>query len=134
MKLGVDHLLEDPVLRIPVCSLYGQVRRPTPEMLQGFDVVLVDLQDIGTRTYTFITTVGYMLEAAAQTGKGVWILDRPNPAGRQVEGTILEPGWESFIGHGSRGGVGDLSKRDFRATAKPHFIEWNLKSGSRQAA
>lgn len=91
---------EDPVHGIPVFSLYGEVRRPTPAMLDAFDVLLVDLQDIGTRIYTFITTLGYMLEAGAETGKAVWVLDRPNPAGRPIEGTILEPGWESFIGVG----------------------------------
>ena len=90
----------DPALGIPVFSLYCQVRRPTREMLDSFDVLLVDLQDIGTRIYTFVTTLGYVLEAAAEAGKGVWVLDRPNPAGRMMEGTILEPGWESFIGVG----------------------------------
>lgn len=100
-----DNMIEsddyvDPALRVPVFSLYGRVRRPTPAMMQSFEVLLVDLQDIGTRIYTFITTLGYMLEAAAQAGKSVWILDRPNPAGRRVEGAILEPGWESFIGVG----------------------------------
>ncbi|MCX8090006.1 MAG: DUF1343 domain-containing protein [Verrucomicrobiae bacterium] len=100
-----DNMIEsedyvDPALRLPVFSLYGKVRRPTPEMLETFDVLLVDLQDIGTRIYTFITTLGYMLEAAAATGKSVWVLDRPNPAGRVIEGSLLEPGWESFIGVG----------------------------------
>ena len=100
-----DNMIEsddyvDPALRVPVFSLYGRVRRPTPEMLGTFDVVLVDLQDIGTRIYTFVTTLGYVLEAAAESGKSVWVLDRPNPAGRPIEGTILEPGWESFIGVG----------------------------------
>jgi len=90
----------DPELKLPVFSLYGKVRRPTPEMLEAFDVLLVDLQDIGTRIYTFITTLGYMLEAAAAVGKSVWVLDRPNPAGRVLEGSLLEPGWESFIGVG----------------------------------
>lgn len=100
-----DNMIEsddyvDPALGLPVFSLYGQVRRPTPAMLGTFDVLLVDLQDIGTRIYTFVTTLGYMLEAAAAHGKSVWVLDRPNPAGRPIEGTILEPGWESFIGVG----------------------------------
>jgi len=100
-----DNMIEsedyvDPVLGLSVFSLYGKVRRPTPEMLATFDVVLVDLQDIGTRIYTFLTTLAYVLEAGAQAGKSVWVLDRPNPAGRPVEGTILEPGWESFVGVG----------------------------------
>ncbi len=91
---------EDPALGIPVFSLYGEVRRPTPQMLDCFDVLLVDLQDLGCRIYTFITTLRYMLEAAAASGKAVWVLDRPNPAGRPIEGLSLRAGWESFVGAG----------------------------------
>ena len=90
----------DPRLGIPIFSLYGDVRRPTAAMLDTFDVLLIDLQDLGCRIYTFITTLRYMLEAAAQHGKAVWILDRPNPAGRPVEGLTLRAGWESFVGAG----------------------------------
>ncbi len=90
----------DPLHGIPVFSLYGEVRRPTPAMLDTFDVLLVDLQDLGCRIYTFITTLRYVLEAAAAHGKEVWILDRPNPIGRGVEGLTLRPGWESFVGAG----------------------------------
>jgi uncharacterized protein YbbC (DUF1343 family) len=90
----------DPVHGIPVFSLYGAVRRPTAAMMGSFDVLLVDLQDLGCRVYTFITTLRYVLEAAAQHKKSVWVLDRPNPAGRPVEGTRLQPGWESFVGAG----------------------------------
>ncbi len=90
----------DPVLGIPVFSLYGKVRRPTPAMMDSFDVLLVDLQDLGCRIYTFITTLRYVLEAAAQFKKRVVVLDRPNPAGRPVEGLTLRPGWESFVGAG----------------------------------
>lgn len=90
----------DPRLGIPVFSLYGEVRRPTDAMMDSFDVLLVDLQDLGCRIYTFITTLRYVLEAAARHGKSVWVLDRPNPAGRPVEGTLLQPGWESFVGAG----------------------------------
>lgn len=90
----------DPRYGIPVFSLYGDVRRPTEAMMHTFDVLLVDLQDIGTRIYTFITTLTYMIEACASYGKSIWVLDRPNPAGRPAEGTILEPGWESFVGAG----------------------------------
>ncbi len=90
----------DPVHRIPVFSLYGEVRRPTEAMMATFDVLLVDLQDLGCRIYTFITTLRYVLEAAAKHGKAVWVLDRPNPAGRPIEGTRLRPGWESFVGAG----------------------------------
>jgi uncharacterized protein YbbC (DUF1343 family) len=90
----------DPVHGIPVFSLYGEVRRPTRAMMERFDVLLVDLQDLGCRIYTFITTLRYVLEAAAEHGKSVWVLDRPNPAGRPVEGLTLERGWESFVGAG----------------------------------
>ena len=90
----------DPVLGIPVFSLYGEVRRPTKAMMDTFDVLLVDLQDLGCRIYTFITTLRYVLEEAAKLGKEVWVLDRPNPAGRPVEGTLLQKGWESFVGAG----------------------------------
>ncbi len=90
----------DPALGIPVFSLYGEVRRPTPAMMDSFDVLLVDLQDLGCRVYTFITTLRYVLEEAARLGKSVWVLDRPNPAGRPVEGSLLRPGWESFVGAG----------------------------------
>src|SRR5205085_8123413 len=100
-----DNMIEspdfiDPAHRIPAFSLYGTVRRPTEEMLDSFDVLLVDLQDLGCRIYTFVTTLLYMLEAAAKHGKSVWVLDRPNPAGRPVEGLTLIPGHESFVGAG----------------------------------
>ena len=90
----------DPVHGIPVFSLYGETRRPTAAMMDSFDVLLVDLQDLGCRIYTFITTLRYVLEAAAQHKKAVWVLDRPNPVGRPVEGLRLRPGWESFVGAG----------------------------------
>ena len=90
----------DPLHGIPVFSLYGEVRRPTDAMMDSFDVLLVDLQDLGCRIYTFITTLRYVLEAAARHGKAVWVLDRPNPAGRPVEGLLLRAGWESFVGAG----------------------------------
>ncbi len=89
---------DDPVLGIPIFSLYGEVRRPTKQMMDSFDVILIDLQDLGCRIYTFITTLRYILEAAAEHGKAVWVLDRPNPAGRPIEGMMLEQGWESFVG------------------------------------
>ncbi len=101
-----DNMIEspdyiDPVLGIPVFSLYGEVRRPTDSMMDTFDVLLVDLQDLGCRIYTFITTLRYVLEAAAKHQKTVLILDRPNPAGRPVEGLLLRQGWESFVGAGA---------------------------------
>lgn len=88
----------DPVYGIPVFSLYGQVRRPSGQMMSSADVFLFDLQDLGCRIYTFVTTLLYLLEEAAKHGKSVWVLDRPNPAGRPVEGTLLLPGQESFVG------------------------------------
>ena len=90
----------DPVHNIPVFSLYGEVRRPSGQSMGTFDTILIDLQDLGCRIYTFITTLRYVLEAAAEHGKTVWVLDRPNPAGRPVEGLTLRPGWESFVGAG----------------------------------
>ena len=90
----------DPVYNIPVFSLYGEVRRPSGQMMSSADVFLFDLQDLGCRIYTFVTTLLYLLEEAAKHGKEVWVLDRPNPAGRPVEGTRLVPGHESFVGAG----------------------------------
>ena len=90
----------DPVYGIPVFSLYGEVRRPTGQMMSSADVFLFDLQDLGCRIYTFVTTLLYLLEEAAKHGKEVWVLDRPNPAGRPVEGLLLLPGQESFVGAG----------------------------------
>jgi uncharacterized protein YbbC (DUF1343 family) len=100
-----DNMIEspdytDPVHGIPVFSLYGEVRRPTGQSMGTFDILLVDLQDLGCRIYTFLTTLRYVLEAAAAHGKSVWVLDRPNPAGRPVEGLSLTEGWESFVGAG----------------------------------
>lgn len=89
---------QDPELGIPVFSLYGEVRRPTPAMMDQFDLILIDLQDLGCRIYTFITTLLYVLEEAAKRGKAVWVLDRPNPVGRPIEGLTLKKGWESFVG------------------------------------
>jgi uncharacterized protein YbbC (DUF1343 family) len=98
MEESADYV--DPTHGIPVFSLYGAVRRPTAAMLDTFDVLLVDVQDVGTRVYTFLTTVRYVLEAAAQAQKSVWVLDRPNPAGRPIDGACLRPGHESFVGAG----------------------------------
>ncbi|MGV3577440.1 exo-beta-N-acetylmuramidase NamZ family protein [Brevundimonas sp.] len=100
-----DNMMEspdytDPVYGFPVFSLYGEVRRPRGQWMNTFDIVLIDLQDLGCRIYTFITTLLYVLEASAEHGKEVWLLDRPNPAGRPVEGTTLVAGWESFVGAG----------------------------------
>jgi uncharacterized protein YbbC (DUF1343 family) len=88
----------DPRYGIPIFSLYGEVRRPTVQMMSTADVFLFDLQDLGCRIYTFCTTLLYLIEEATRRGKSVWVLDRPNPAGRPVEGTLLQPGQESFVG------------------------------------
>ena len=100
-----DNMMEspdytDPTYGVPVFSLYGEVRRPSGQSMGTFDTILIDLQDLGCRIYTFVTTLLYVLEAAAEHGKSVWVLDRPNPAGRPIEGNLLEPGWESFVGAG----------------------------------
>jgi uncharacterized protein YbbC (DUF1343 family) len=100
-----DNMMESPdytdaTYNVPVFSLYGEVRRPTGQSMGTFDTILIDLQDVGCRIYTFVTTLLYVLEAAAEHGKSVWVLDRPNPAGRPVEGTTLRAGWESFVGAG----------------------------------
>src|SRR3954462_11016689 len=100
-----DNMIESPDFRdpahgVPVFSLYGEVRKPTDAMMDTFDVILVDLQDLGCRIYTFITTLRYVLEAASKRQKVVWVLDRPNPVGRPIEGMTLRTGWESFVGAG----------------------------------
>ena len=88
----------DPKYKIPVFSLYGKTRKPTKEMLSTCDVVLFDLQDVGTRIYTFLTTLRYLMEECSRQGKTLMILDRPNPIGRPVEGLSLLKGQESFVG------------------------------------
>jgi len=99
-----DNMIEsdnmtDPVLNLPVFSLYGQTRVPSPEMFADIDVLLVDLQDAGTRVYTFVYTVSYCMETARNCGKRVLVLDRPNPVGGEaVEGNLLQPECASFVG------------------------------------
>lgn len=99
-----DNMIEtghavDPSLGVPIYSLYSERRKPSPEMLEGLDVVVVDLQDVGTRVYTYIWTLLLLLEAAAEAGVGVLVLDRPNPVGGTVvEGPLLSAGFESFVG------------------------------------
>ncbi len=89
----------DPALRLPIYSLYGAVREPSGEMLEQIDVLLVDLQDVGTRVYTYSTTLGLCMEAAARHGVRVVVLDRPNPiSGEAIEGNILQAGFRSFVG------------------------------------
>jgi len=89
----------DPLLKLPVISLYGPRMVPPLDSLEKVDVVLVDLQDVGTRVYTFAATLAKMMEAAAAPGVKVAVLDRPNPiGGEQVEGNLLRPEWASFVG------------------------------------
>lgn len=91
---------QDPQFKIPIFSLYGKVRRPTQTMMDTFDVLIFDLQDLGCRIYTFITTLLYLMEECAKHNKALVVLDRPNPAGREIEGHTLQSGFESFVGAG----------------------------------
>jgi len=99
-----DNMIEsdhgrDPQTGLPVFSLYGETRRPTPEMFALLDVLLVDLIDVGTRVYTFMSTLAYCLEEAAGSGKKVVVLDRPNPVdGVHIEGNLVDEGLRSFVG------------------------------------
>ena len=89
----------DPDTGLPVFSLYGTAKQPTPQMLAGVDALIFDMQDAGVRFYTYLSTLYYILRGAAQAGKPVYVLDRPNPIGGQrMEGPLVEPGFESFIG------------------------------------
>jgi len=89
----------DPATGCPVYALYGRTRKPTPEMLKGVDVVVYDIQDVGSRTYTFISAMGMMMQACAEQGVEVMVLDRPNPlGGLKVEGNLVRPGHFSYIG------------------------------------
>ncbi len=93
-----DHLL-DQVTGLPIFSLYGEHRRPTAEMFERFDVLLIDLVDVGTRVYTFLYTMAYCMEMATEYGKEVIVLDRPNPiGGEKIEGNLLHPDCSSFVG------------------------------------
>ncbi len=99
-----DNMIEsdhryDPSLNIPVISLYSETRMPTKQMFEAIDALLIDLQDVGTRVYTFIYTMSYCMEAARLYGKKVVVLDRPNPIGGEaVEGNVLDGFWRSFVG------------------------------------
>jgi uncharacterized protein YbbC (DUF1343 family) len=83
---------------LPVRSLYGATHKPTPEMLKDLDVLVFDIQDVGARFYTFSSTLHYVMEAAAEQGKTVVVLDRPNPNGHYVDGPVLEPKFKTFVG------------------------------------
>ena len=95
---GIDGRI-DPVYDLPVHSLYGRTRKPTSEMLHEIDLLVFDIQDIGARFYTYVSTMSLAMEAAAENGKRFVVLDRPNPiTGRHVEGNVLEPAMSSFVG------------------------------------
>lgn len=105
----------DPSTHLPVYSLYGPTRHPSAAMLQGVDVLLFDIQDVGSRAYTFVSTMAYAMQSAKEQGKEFWVLDRPNPLGDAIEGPVLDPAFSSFIGlypipmrHGMT--VGELAK------------------------
>ena len=89
---------KDPLTGLPVVSLYGKNKKPTAEQLQNVDIVLFDLQDVGCRFYTYISTLHYVMEAAAENGVNVIVLDRPNPNGFYVDGPVLDPQYKSFVG------------------------------------
>lgn len=116
-----DNMIEwegfsDPATGLPVYSLYGEHRKPSPEMMEGLDALVFDVQDVGTRVYTFIYTMALAMEACAETGRKMYVLDRPNPiGGRHVEGGLLDTRFKSFVGlyplpmrHGMT--VGELAK------------------------
>src|SRR5919106_4263866 len=131
---------QDPKTGLPVYSLYGQNLKPTPEMMQEIDLVVFDMQDVGARYYTFIYTLSYVMEACMEHQKEVVVLDRPNPInGSDVEGPVLEPGYESFVGrypipirHGMT--VGELAlyfHHEFQLNCRLEVIEmegWSRNS------
>lgn len=95
-----EHLSDskDPQTGLPIISLYGKNKKPTPEQLQDLDVLIFDIQDVGTRFYTYISTMHYAMEACAEQGKPLIVLDRPNPNGSYVDGPMLDPKLKSFVG------------------------------------
>lgn len=101
-EAGAGERIEDGIDQasgLPVFSLYGDTRKPTPEMMDMVDILIFDMQDVGARFYTYISTLGLVLEAASETGTPVWILDRPNPlGGNYVSGWMLEDEFNSFVG------------------------------------
>lgn len=116
---------------LPVYSLYGQQKHPSAEMLRGVDVLLFDIQDVGARPYTFVSTMAYAMEAAKQYGKEIWVLDRPNPVGGTLtDGPVLDPAYRSFIGlypiamrHGMTvGELAEMFNTDFHIGAKLRVV------------
>ncbi|WP_052444580.1 exo-beta-N-acetylmuramidase NamZ domain-containing protein [Flammeovirga sp. OC4] len=88
----------DPSTGIKIYSIYGKNKRPTPELLQQVDIVIFDIQDVGCRFYTYISSMHYMMEACAEAGKEMLVLDRPNPNGMHIDGPVLDPKFKSFVG------------------------------------
>ena len=122
----------DAATGLPVYSLYGDVQRPTAQMLEGIDALVFDIQDVGVRFYTYITTLGYCLEAAGKKGIEFYVLDRPNPInGAEVDGPVLDPDLRSFIGyfpmpirHGMTvGELAEMFNRENHLNAKLHVIK-----------
>lgn len=128
-----DNMIESdtfihPAYKIPIYSLYGEVRRPTAEMMQSCDVIVFDLQDLGCRIYTFITTLLYVMEECARLKKSCIVLDRPNPAGREIEGFSLEKGFESFVGAAEFPMRHGLTTAEMALFYKDHFkLDLDLK-------
>ncbi len=123
----------DPQTHLPVYSLYGASRHPSAEMLEGVDVLAFDIQDVGSRAYTYISTMAYAMQGAKAFGKEFWVFDRPNPIGGAIEGPVLEPAYESFIGlypipmrHGMTiGELATLFNEHFGIGAKLRVIKMN---------
>jgi len=122
----------DAATGLPVYSLYGDVQRPSAQMLEGIDTLVFDIQDVGARFYTYITTLGYCLEAAGKKGLEFYVLDRPNPInGAEVDGPVLDPDLHSFIGyfpmpirHGMTvGELAEMFNRENHLNAKLHVIK-----------
>jgi len=122
----------DPTTQLPVYSLYGKATRPTDKMLEGLDALVFDIQDAGVRFYTYITTLGYAMEAAAKKGMPFYVLDRPNPInGFSVQGPVLDKDLTSFVGyfpmpvrHGMTvGELAEMFNRENKIGAKLHIIK-----------
>ena len=100
-EAGAGELIEnskDPATGIPVVSIYGKNHKPTATQLKDIDVVIFDIQDVGCRFYTYISTLHYVMEACAENNKPLLILDRPNPNGDYFDGPLMQPAFKSFVG------------------------------------
>ena len=140
-----DNMIEwegetDPVLKVPLYSLYGEHRKPTPAMLEDIDILLIDLQDVGARLYTYIWTVKLCIEACSEAGIPVWILDRPNPVGTlPFDGPVLKEEYFTFVGGASiplchRMTIGEMAlwiKEKYYPSADLNIVwlkEWRRRS------